>query len=161
MTNQAVSVSARTNVAYWAAGHAIVASKLDTGPVARITIVPADRHAGYVVCKPKSEAFAVTREELFNELVYALAGLAATDAFRPGERDTGCSSDLERATALAGRISSLTGEEVGTLLEDARTRAQSLLEENRDSVEAVVQALLSQQTLSGEEFAKVVAGVIH
>ncbi len=64
-------------------------------------------------------------------------------------------------THVSNGISGSTGEEVETLLIDARARARTLLAENRDSVEAVAQALLAQQTLSGEELAKVVSGLIH
>lgn len=152
---------ARTNTAYWAAGHAMLASLLDTGPVVRVTIVPSDRANGYVLCSPKVEAFAVTCEALGNQLVVMVAGLAAADEFTPEDSKVGCSSDMQRAFALAQRISSITGEEAETLLTDARARARTLLAENRDSVEAVAQALLAQQTLSGEELAKVVSGLIH
>lgn len=156
-----LSLRARTNTAYWAAGHAMVTSLLETAPIARITIVPSDRGLGYVMCAPKSDAFLKTRDQLVNQLVCLMAGVAASEVFTPEDSSTGCSNDLQRAVALAQRISGITGEDVETLLNDAQERARTLLVEKRDSVEAVAQALLAQQTLSGEELAKVVAGAIH
>jgi cell division protease FtsH len=45
---------------------------------------------------------------------------------------------------------------VSRLLSEAEERAQNLLSENRDALDAVVAALLEEETISGEELADIV-----
>jgi cell division protease FtsH len=87
--------------AYHEGGHALVAAALPgTDPVTKITILPRGRALGFTQVLPESDKSSVSRNELLNQLAYALGGLAAEQLIFH-DPTTGSSSDIEKATKVA------------------------------------------------------------
>ncbi len=49
-------------------------------------------------------------------------------------------------------------EEVKTLIDEAHTRAKTIMNEHREQLDAVINALMERETLNGEEFLQVIRG---
>ena len=87
--------------AYHEGGHALVAAALPgTDPVTKITILPRGRALGFTQVLPEGDKSSVSRNELLNQLAYALGGLAAEQLIFH-DPTTGSSSDIEKATKVA------------------------------------------------------------
>jgi cell division protease FtsH len=87
--------------AYHEGGHALVAAALPgTDPVTKITILPRGRALGFTQVLPDSDKSSVSRNELLNQLAYALGGLAAEQLIFH-DPTTGSSNDIEKATKVA------------------------------------------------------------
>ena len=107
------------------AGHAVAMYHLPTqDPVLQITIVPRGRSLGATWHIPKDDAFNMTRNQMFEEIVALLGGRVAEALFL-GDISVGASNDIDRATKLArdmvarygmcgelGTVSYLGGEEL-------------------------------------------------
>ena len=89
-------------VSYHEVGHALVAAlEKHSDPVSKITIVPHTSGAlGYTMQTPEEEKFLSTAAELRVELRTLLGGRAAEQVVF-GEKTTGASNDIRRATDLA------------------------------------------------------------
>lgn len=87
--------------AYHEGGHALVAAALPgTDPVTKITILPRGRALGFTQVLPESDKSSISRNELLNQLAYALGGLAAEQLIFH-DPTTGSSNDIEKATKVA------------------------------------------------------------
>jgi cell division protease FtsH len=90
--------------AYHEGGHALVAAALPgTDPVAKITILPRGRALGFTQVLPESDKSSISRNDLLNQLAYALGGLAAEQLIFH-DPTTGSSNDIEKATGIARRM---------------------------------------------------------
>src|SRR6476619_1468664 len=90
--------------AYHEGGHALVAAALPgTDPVTKITILPRGRALGFTQVLPETDKSSVSRNDLLNQLAYALGGLAAEQLIFP-DPTTGSSRDIEKATNVARRM---------------------------------------------------------
>ncbi|MBA2559213.1 MAG: ATP-dependent metallopeptidase FtsH/Yme1/Tma family protein, partial [Propionibacteriales bacterium] len=86
---------------YHEGGHALVAAALPgTDPVTKITILPRGRALGFTQVLPEGDKSSVSRNELLNQLAYALGGLAAEQLIFH-DPTTGSSNDIEKATKVA------------------------------------------------------------
>jgi cell division protease FtsH len=96
-----MSEEERRVTAYHEAGHALVAFALPhTDPVHKITIMPRGRALGYTMVLPDDDKYSVTRNQLLDQLAYALGGRAAEELIFH-DPSTGASNDIEKATAIA------------------------------------------------------------
>lgn len=96
-----MSEEERRVTAYHEAGHALVAHALPhTDPVHKITIMPRGRTLGYTMVLPDEDKYSTTRNQLLDQLSYALGGRAAEELIFH-DPSTGASNDIEKATALA------------------------------------------------------------
>lgn len=96
-----MSEEERRVTAYHEAGHALVAHALPhTDPVHKITIMPRGRALGYTMVLPDEDKYSTTRNQLLDQLSYALGGRAAEELIFH-DPSTGASNDIEKATALA------------------------------------------------------------
>ncbi len=87
--------------AYHEGGHALVAAALPgTDPVTKITILPRGRALGFTQVLPEGDKSSVSRNELLNQLAYALGGLAAEQLIFH-DPTTGSSNDIDKATKVA------------------------------------------------------------
>ena len=87
--------------AYHEGGHALVAAALPgTDPVTKVTILPRGRALGFTQVLPEADKSSVSRNELLNQLAYALGGLAAEQLIFH-DPTTGSSNDIEKATKVA------------------------------------------------------------
>ncbi|MGN6612264.1 MAG: ATP-dependent zinc metalloprotease FtsH [Angustibacter sp.] len=90
--------------AYHEGGHALVAAALNnTDPVTKITILPRGRALGYTMVLPVDDKYSTTRNELLDQLAYALGGRVAEELVFH-DPTTGASNDIEKATGLARRM---------------------------------------------------------
>ncbi|MDO5722712.1 MAG: ATP-dependent zinc metalloprotease FtsH [Actinomycetaceae bacterium] len=87
--------------AYHEGGHAVCAAALRyTAPVTKVTILPRGRALGYTMVMPTEDRYSKTRNQLLDDLVYALGGRVAEElVFR--DPSTGASNDIEKATSTA------------------------------------------------------------
>lgn len=87
--------------AYHEGGHALVAHALpNTDPVHKVTILPRGRALGYTMVLPDEDRYSTTRNEMLDQLAYALGGRAAEEMVFH-DPTTGASNDIEKATNIA------------------------------------------------------------
>ena len=90
--------------AYHEGGHAVVASAMRyTDPVTKVTILPRGRALGYTMVMPTEDKNSVTRNELLDQLAYALGGRVAEELVFH-DPTTGASNDIEKATGIARKM---------------------------------------------------------
>ena len=91
----------RLITAYHEAGHALVAGSLNhSDPVTKITILPRGRALGYTMVMPLEDRYSVTRNQLLDQIAYAMGGRIAEEiVFK--DPTTGASNDFEKATNIA------------------------------------------------------------
>jgi cell division protease FtsH len=65
---------------------------------------------------------------------------------------------MNRARQMSNETAQAIDNEIRKIVEDGYTRAKSLLDENRQELETLAQALLEYETLSGDEIKKLIAG---
>ena len=85
--------------AYHEGGHALVAAALPhTDPVHKVTILPRGRALGYTMVLPDEDKYSTTRNEMLDQLAYALGGRVAEELVFH-DPTTGAGNDIEKATA--------------------------------------------------------------
>lgn len=87
--------------AYHEGGHALCAAALRyTDPVTKVTILPRGRALGYTMVMPTEDCYNKTRNQLLDDLVYAMGGRVAEEiVFR--DPSTGPANDIQQATKTA------------------------------------------------------------
>jgi cell division protease FtsH len=99
----------RLNTAYHEAGHALVAASLNhSDPVTKVTILPRGRALGYTMVLPMEDRYSVTRNQLLDQIAYALGGRVAEEVVF-NDPTTGASNDFEKATKIARQMVTLYG----------------------------------------------------
>jgi cell division protease FtsH len=90
--------------AYHEGGHALVATALlHLDPVTKVTILPRGRALGYTMVMPTDDKYSTTRNEMLDQLAYALGGRVAEELVFH-DPTSGASNDIEKATAIARRM---------------------------------------------------------
>jgi cell division protease FtsH len=90
--------------AYHEGGHALAAAAMrHTDPVTKITILPRGRALGYTRVMPLEDKYSVTRNELLDQLAYAMGGRVAEEIVFH-DPTTGASNDIEKATGIARKM---------------------------------------------------------
>ena len=90
--------------AYHEGGHALAAAAMNyTDPVTKITILPRGRALGYTMVLPLEDKYSITRNELLDQLTYAMGGRVAEEIVFH-DPSTGASNDIEKATATARKM---------------------------------------------------------
>lgn len=100
--NRVMNDDEKIRVAYHESGHAIVAAALpNTDPVHKVSIIPRGLAAlGYMMQRPASERYLMTKSELESQMKVMLAGTLAEEmTFQ--DISTGAQNDLERCTEVA------------------------------------------------------------
>ncbi len=103
--------------AYHEGGHALVAAALRyTDPVTKVTILPRGRALGYTMVMPTEDKYSTTRNELLDQLAYAMGGRVAEELVFH-DPTTGASNDIEKATSIARQMVTQYGmsERVGAI----------------------------------------------
>jgi cell division protease FtsH len=94
----------RKVTAYHEGGHALVAAALrNSAPVTKITILPRGRALGYTMVVPENDKYSVTRNELLDQMAYAMGGRVAEELVFH-DPSTGASNDIEKATGIARKM---------------------------------------------------------
>ena len=112
-----MSLKERKITAYHEGGHALVAAAMNhTEPVSKITILPRGRALGYTMVLPADDKYSTTRNELLDQLAYALGGRVAEEIVFH-DPSTGASNDIEKATGLARKMVTQFGmsERIGAI----------------------------------------------
>ncbi|MHA7273654.1 ATP-dependent zinc metalloprotease FtsH [Arthrobacter sp. TMT4-20] len=107
----------RKITAYHEGGHALVAAALrNTDPVTKVTILPRGRALGYTMVLPSDDKYSITRNELLDQLAYAMGGRVAEEIVFH-DPSTGASNDIEKATATARKMVTQYGmsERIGSV----------------------------------------------
>ncbi len=90
--------------AYHEGGHALAAASMrHTDPVTKVTILPRGRALGYTMVLPLEDKYSVTRNELLDQLAYAMGGRVAEEIVFH-DPTTGASNDIEKATSIARKM---------------------------------------------------------
>jgi ATP-dependent Zn protease len=74
-----------------------------TDPVTKVTILPRGRALGYTMVIPLEDRYSVTRNELLDQLTYAMGGRVAEELVFH-DPTTGASNDIEKATGIARKM---------------------------------------------------------
>lgn len=94
----------RLVTAYHEGGHAVVAAAMNhTDPVTKVTILPRGRALGYTMVMPLEDRYSVTRNQLLDQLAYAMGGRVAEELIFH-DPSTGASNDIEKATSTARKM---------------------------------------------------------
>ena len=94
----------RKITAYHEGGHALVAAALrNSAPVTKITILPRGRALGYTMVVPDNDKYSITRNELLDQMAYAMGGRVAEEIVFH-DPSTGASNDIEKATTTARKM---------------------------------------------------------
>ena len=90
--------------AYHEGGHALAAAAMNfSDPVTKVTILPRGRALGYTMVLPLEDKYSVTRNELLDQLTYAMGGRVAEEIVFH-DPTTGASNDIEKATSIARKM---------------------------------------------------------
>ncbi len=111
-----ISMVEKKTIAYHEAGHATVSWLLEyASPLLKVTIIPRGRALGAAWYLPEERQI-TTREQLLDEMAYALGGRAAEQIVF-GKISTGALSDLEKITKQAYAMVSYFGmsDKVGNI----------------------------------------------
>ena len=170
--------------AYHEAGHAVVSYYLPTqANVKEVSIIPRGVAGGYTMYKSDEDKYYISKTEMQEKLIALLGGRAA-EKLVLDDISTGASNDIEVATQIAkdmvtkyGMSDSLgpidfqgkepyemqlfgenigdkIGAEVKALINTAYNDAIILLNEHRDKLDLISQALLTKEKVYDEEFQK-------
>lgn len=168
--------------AYHEAGHAVVSRYLPTQTnVKEISIIPRGVAGGYTMYKSDEDKYYISKTEMQEKLIALLGGRAA-EKLVLNDISTGASNDIEIATKIARdmvtkygmsdnlgpidfqgkepyemqmfgeNIGDKIGEEVKKLLDIAYSDALSLLQQHRDKLDMIAQALLEKEKINEEDF---------
>ncbi|WP_200829237.1 ATP-dependent zinc metalloprotease FtsH [Arcanobacterium ihumii] len=90
--------------AYHEGGHAVAAAALNhTDPVTKVTILPRGRALGYTMVMPTEDKYSTSRNELLDQLVYAMGGRIAEELVFH-DPSTGAANDIQKATNIARKM---------------------------------------------------------
>ena len=168
--------------AYHEAGHAVVSRYLPTQTnVKEISIIPRGVAGGYTMYKSDEDKYYISKTEMKEKLIALLGGRAA-EKLVLNDISTGASNDIEVATKIARdmvtkygmsdnlgpidfqgkepyemqmfgeNIGDKIGEEVKKLIDIAYSDALSLLQQHRDKLDMIAQALLEKEKINEEDF---------
>ena len=171
--------------AYHEAGHAVVSYYLPTqANVKEVSIIPRGVAGGYTMYKSDEDKYYISKTEMQEKLIALLGGRAA-EKLVLDDISTGASNDIEVATQIAkdmvtkyGMSDSLgpidfqgkepyemqlfgenigdkIGAEVKALINTAYNDAITLLNEHRNKLDLIAQALLEKEKVNEEEFQKI------
>ncbi|SDS15703.1 ATP-dependent zinc metalloprotease FtsH [Paraoerskovia marina] len=99
-----MNVKEQKVTAYHEGGHALVAAAMRyTDPVTKVTILPRGRALGYTMVMPMEDKYSTTRNELLDQLAYAMGGRVAEEIVFH-DPTTGASNDIEKASSIARKM---------------------------------------------------------
>ena len=178
----------RRTIATHESGHATVAWLVGTGRKLEVLSIVKRRQAlGLLAHSESEERFTQTRSELQALVDIALGGLVAEEVFF-GETSSGVASDLQAATSAACQMVGAFGmgdslislaaveaptagnvvakvlasdrerQQVEDMLDQAKARVHTMLEDHRHVVEALRDALLERDELVGNDILDVISG---
>ena len=171
--------------AYHEAGHAVVSRYLPTQTnVKEVSIIPRGVAGGYTMYKSDEDKYYISKTEMQEKLIALLGGRAA-EKLVLDDISTGASNDIEVATQIARdmvtkygmsdtlgpidfqgkepyemqmfgeNIGDKIGEEVKTLIDIAYRDAITLLQQHRDKLDMIANALLEKEKINEQDFNRI------
>lgn len=178
--NRLITTADKRVIAYHEAGHAVVGWCLAASDdLHRISMISRGNAHGYTLSTPAEDRVVLARSELAVQLAVLLGGRVAEELVFT-DPTTGAKDDLERATALAGRMvveygmsdavgpvcvtgwGDGTGEvasEIRRLLLEARATATTVLTARRTHLDRLAERLIVDETLDKAEIDDILADV--
>lgn len=159
----------KKRIAIHEAGHALVQAITRPHTIRKATIIPRGQALGYVASIPK-EINLATPSELMDQLSIILAGGVAERLFL-GEHSLGVSGDVEQAKTIIKEMVDVglledgftltfqkqsKEEKMNELFQTALNKTEKILKYYSLIHEDLVEALLTKETLDGEEIQKIV-----
>ncbi|MFO1064594.1 MAG: cell division protein FtsH [Pirellulales bacterium] len=142
----------RRATAYHEAGHAVMALALGR-PLEKVTIAPGKIPYGPAtlgMCKIQKGRFKPSKDELEDDMLILLAGMAAESQVTGRYCKQGAAYDLN---AVAGLAASRAGSEdqIRRVVKRALNKAENILEDEecKLALESIAAELLSRETISG------------
>ncbi|MEO6004603.1 MAG: ATP-dependent zinc metalloprotease FtsH [Opitutus sp.] len=187
-TRRAMTLQDKRVIAYHEAGHALmqVLSGEDTIKLQKVTIIPRGRSLGSTHFTPERDLFNYSQEQLIAKLRCLMAGRVAEE-LALGSITSGASGDIQEATRTARQmvfewgmsplgfmaLSRSEGEEamaspqtfheaehhVRALLDGNYAATTKAMTESRAALDAIAQALIERETISGAEVRQIVAEI--
>ena len=185
-TRRAMTPADKKIIAYHEAGHALmqVLEGEDTLKLHKVTIIPRGRSLGSTHFMPERDLFNYSQEQLITRLRCLMAGRVA-EHLALGSITSGASGDIQEASRLARQmvfewgmsplgfmaISSPNGEQslaspqtfheaegyVKALLDNNYRATTEILRTQRPSLDAIADALVARETISGDEVRTLIA----
>jgi cell division protease FtsH len=170
----------RRLVAVHEAGHALCATLLPASDqVHSATIIPHGQALGLVMRLPEHDRFCIPVEKLEADLIVAMGGRAAEEVvFGPKKVTTGAASDIAHATNIVTKMVTEWGmspaigmvrvarsgdnlpreveQEIRRIIDEMYEAAKACIEDNRDALDALTEALLEHETIEGDEVRRIV-----
>ena len=176
-----MSEKEKTNTAYHEAGHAIIGRLVpEHDPVHKVTIIPRGRALGVTQYLPEEDRYSMNRRQLFSQLCSLFGGRIAEELIGGFDGvTTGASNDIERNMVTKWGLNEKMGpilygeddsqvpgsgnahysedtsreidQEVKLILTEAYAKATKLLEEHRDVLEAMKDALMEYETIDADQ----------
>lgn len=170
---RSMSDEEKRNVAYHEAGHAVAQFMLKPHErVWKVTIIRRGGALGLAATKPTHERYNRSDREILAEIQVCLAARAVEEEFL-GKKLNGVTSDLQRATELAGAYLGIVGmgdelfswlstgsridglkalrPKINELLQQQMQQVKKLVLDYADFVHAIAEELLKRGDLTGEE----------
>ena len=175
-----ISDEERRLVAVHEAGHALCACLLPASDkVHSATIIPHGQALGLVMRLPDHDRFCIPVEKLEADLIVAMGGRAAEEVvFGPKKVTTGAASDIAHATNIVTKMVTEWGmspaigmvrvarsgdslpreveQEIRRIIDEMYEAAKACIEDNRDALDALTEALLEHETIEGDEVRRIV-----
>ena len=172
--------------AYHEAGHALVASVLpDADPVHKVSIISRGSAGGYTLKLPLEDRKLQSRKEFKDDIAMSLGGYVA-ERMIFGDLTTGPSSDLQVATNMAramvtrwgmsnvigpiayiGRnndekpyseeVAKSIDNEVSKIIHEALEKAEQVLKEKKEVLDAIAKKLIEVETLEQAEYDELIS----
>lgn len=169
-------------IAYHEVGHAIVGTLCSGHePVEKVTLIPRGQAKGLTWFTPDEEYRLTTRNQLLATIAGLLGGRAAEEmVFGEDEVTTGAGNDIEKVTDLARQMVTRFGmselglvalekdnhgeydysqeiagkidNQVRYIVDYCHKQAQNMIQENRTAIDHLVDILIDQETIEGEQF---------
>ncbi|WP_262029946.1 ATP-dependent zinc metalloprotease FtsH [Microvirga sp. Mcv34] len=176
-----ISDEERRLVAVHEAGHALCACLLPASDkVHSATIIPHGQALGLVMRLPEHDRFCIPVEKLEADLIVAMGGRAAEEVvFGAKKVTTGAASDIAHATNIVTKMVTEWGmspaigmvrvarsgeslpreveQEIRRIIDEMYAAAKTCIEDNRDALDALTEALLEHETIEGDEVRAIVA----
>jgi cell division protease FtsH len=170
----------RTITAYHEAGHALMGllQPVEADPLYKVTIIPRGQTLGTTHSLPEREKYTQSKDEMLADVMVSLGGRAAEELVF-NKYTTGASSDMQSASRVVRNMICYYGmsdalgpiiysqsqyeyrysqktaekidEEVRVITQECYEKTVAVLQENRDKLEKLAQALLEKETLFASE----------
>ncbi|MEW6540056.1 MAG: AAA family ATPase [Bacillota bacterium] len=161
------SVEEMKRVAVHETGHAMISELMRAGSVSTLTITPRGSALGYMRQTAEDDRYLHTREYLENQIAVLLAGAVAEEIML-GSRSTGAASDIEQAVTISEHLIRGGMSELGfvslealtldtkqkatsEILKNQESRVRENLTQREDALRVIVEHLLENEKVTGED----------